>query len=159
MKQTDSQVFALLKNQGDEDFSFLHFTIQALEHHWKASPFFQPKNLCTTPSPTSSPCETEWPLAHPCVVPKKPICFVEANSSWMVWNISWKPTMVTWVGNGCTDAGNTNGCGEEKTVYVWRSQNFWCLRVVQEIASNRHLFWQMIQCASWCCADGIIQDM
>ena len=80
----------------------------------KASPFFKPKNLCRTPSPTSSPCETELLLAHPRVVPKKPICFVEANSSWMVWNISWKPTMATWVGNGCTDAGYMNSCGEER---------------------------------------------
>ena len=81
----------------------------------KQALFSSPKTYAQHLPPTSSPCETEWPLAHPCVVPKKPICFVEANSSWMVWNISWKPTMVTWVGNGCTDAGNTNGCGEEKT--------------------------------------------
>lgn len=48
---------------------------------------------------------------------------------------------------------------KKEQVYVWRLQKLRCLRVVQEIASNWHLFWQMIQCASWCCDDGIIQDM
>lgn len=114
--QTDSQVFAFLKNRVMKIFP-VYISPSKLLNITESNPFFQPKNLCTapSPSPTSSPCETEWPLAHHCADPKKPICFVEANSSWMVWNISWKPTMATWVGNGCTDAGNTNSCGEERT--------------------------------------------